>query len=162
MVPVRLRIIVTEVIGVETVSALIPQAMMLAGTHALSYYYRPSHDRIWILFGGRHGTVDGDRDAPTQHLYHQMLNILPQLQGIGILHSWFGYVAMNRDMVPRALSRGASDMARGSAARAWSGHLGLTPRLPRRSWAKHRVQQAWTCACRGWFRHGAAHLGSYR
>lgn len=101
LVPVRSRIIATEPLGRDRVGALVPQLMMLTDSRELSYYFRPSPDGERILFGGRDGSVSGDGQVATRHLRAELARVFPELDGIEITHSWFGYVAMNRDMVPR-------------------------------------------------------------
>jgi glycine/D-amino acid oxidase-like deaminating enzyme len=105
MVPVRSRIIATAPISANLMGALMPRRMMLSDTRKLHYYYRPSPDGTRVLFGGRDGTIAGDADWPSASLREAMVTILPELRDTEITHSWFGYVAMNRDMVPRIFSR---------------------------------------------------------
>ena len=92
---------------------LMPARMMYDDTRKLSYYYRPSPDESRILFGGRDGTTEGDPLAPTVHLRTELARLFPELADIGITHSWFGYVAMHRDMIPRIFSRGNAIYATG-------------------------------------------------
>jgi len=87
--------------------------MMVSDTRNLSYYYRPSPDGTRILFGGRDGTIAGDTDGPTNRLRETLVELFPELSGTEITHSWFGYVAMNRDMVPRIFSRDGMRYAAG-------------------------------------------------
>ena len=105
LVPVRSRIIVTEPLSGNLMSELMPKKVMCSETRRLHYYYRPSPDGTRILFGGRDGTIVGDPIGPTQHLRQALADIFPVLQGVAITHSWYGYVAMNRDMIPRIFSR---------------------------------------------------------
>ena len=105
LVPVRSRIIATEPLSANLMGELMPARMMYAETRRLHYYYRPSPDGTRILFGGRDGTIAGDAEWPTTHLRRALADIFPQLDGIGIESSWHGYVAMNRDMIPRVFTR---------------------------------------------------------
>lgn len=113
LVPVRSRIIATAPISANLMGALMPRRMMCSDSRKLSYYYRPSPDGTRILFGGRDGTIAGDATWPTESLRQAMLLILPELRDVAITHSWFGYVAMNRDMVPRIFSRAGMRYAAG-------------------------------------------------
>lgn len=101
IVPVRSRIIVTEALPPGMMDLILPRRMMVSDKRQLTYYYRPTPDGTRLLFGGRDGTFSGDAAWPTEHLRREMVRIFPQLKGIGIAHSWFGNVAMNRDMLPR-------------------------------------------------------------
>ena len=101
IVPIRSRIIVTNELPSGMMDRLLPTRMMVSDKRQLTYYYRPTPDGQRLLFGGRDGTVEGDPSWPTEHLRHEMTRIFPELERVGIDHSWFGYVAMNRDMLPR-------------------------------------------------------------
>ena len=105
MVPVRSRIIATAPLSDNLMRELMPKGYMLSETRKLHYYYRPSPDGRRILFGGRDGTIAGDPAWPTESLRKALVDIFPIVDDIEITHSWFGHVAMNRDMIPRIFSR---------------------------------------------------------
>ncbi len=113
LVPVRSRIIATAPLSPNLMGELMPRRMMCSETRKLHYYYRPSPDGARILFGGRDGTIAGDPDWPTENLKRALVDIFPVLDGVEITHSWFGHVAMNRDMVPRIFSRNGVRYAAG-------------------------------------------------
>lgn len=113
VVPVRSRIITTEPLGKDVMDRVMPARMMRGDMRKLSYYYRPSPDGTRILFGGRDGTTAGDPIAPTVHLQTELARLFPELSSIGLTHSWFGYVAMHRDMIPRVFSSGNTVYATG-------------------------------------------------
>lgn len=105
MIPVRSRIIATAPISENLMRELCPKGYMMGETRALHYYFRPSPDGTRILFGGRDGTIVGDPQWPTESLRSAMLDIFPVLEDVPITHSWFGHVAMNRDMIPRIFTK---------------------------------------------------------
>ena len=105
MVPVRSRIIATAPISPNLMATLMPRGMMLTDSRKSHYYYRPSPDGTRILFGGRDGTIAGNPAWPTGMLRDALVGVFPELSDTAITHSWFGNVAMNRDMVPRVFSR---------------------------------------------------------
>lgn len=127
LVPLRSRIIATEDLGEERVRSLVPGLKMLTDTRAMTYYFRPSPDGRRILFGGRDATSRGDPASATERNYIEMCRVFPDLEGVGISHSWFGYVAMNRDMVPRIFQRGAVHYATGfcGSGVVWAPWLGF-------------------------------------
>jgi glycine/D-amino acid oxidase-like deaminating enzyme len=47
------------------------------------------------------------------HLQAELARLFPELAGVGLTHSWFGYVAMHRDMIPRTFSSGNTVYATG-------------------------------------------------
>ena len=113
MVPVRSRIIATAPISPNLMGELMPRRMMISETRQLHYYYRPSPDSSRILFGGRDGTIAGDPAWPTASLRQAMLDIFPVLSDTPVETSWFGHVAMNRDMIPRIFAHGGKRYAAG-------------------------------------------------
>jgi glycine/D-amino acid oxidase-like deaminating enzyme len=113
LVPVRSRIIATAPLSPNLMGELMPRRMMCTETRQLHYYYRPSPDGSRILFGGRDGTISGDPAWATEALRKAMVDIFPMLDDTAIEHSWFGNVAMNRDMIPRIFARGGKRYAAG-------------------------------------------------
>jgi glycine/D-amino acid oxidase-like deaminating enzyme len=113
MVPVRSRIIATAALSDKLMQTLMPKRYMLSETRKLHYYYRPSPDGQRILFGGRDGTIAGDPGWPTASLRRALIDIFPALHDVEITHSWFGHVAMNRDMIPRIFTHSGVRYAAG-------------------------------------------------
>ncbi|HET6927332.1 MAG TPA: FAD-binding oxidoreductase, partial [Hyphomicrobiaceae bacterium] len=113
LVPVRSRIIATAPLSNNLMAELMPKGVMCSETRKLHYYYRPSPDGTRILFGGRDGTIAGNPSWPTDSLRRALADIFPVLDGVDITHSWYGYVAMNRDMIPRIFSRHGTRYAAG-------------------------------------------------
>ncbi len=113
LVPVRSRIIATAPLSPNLMGELMPRRMMCTETRKLHYYYRPSPDGTRILFGGRDGTISGNPAWATEALRQAMVDIFPMLDDTPIEHSWFGNVAMNRDMIPRIFARGGKRYAAG-------------------------------------------------
>jgi glycine/D-amino acid oxidase-like deaminating enzyme len=113
LVPVRSRIIATAPLSNNLMSELMPKGVMCSETRKLHYYYRPSPDRTRVLFGGRDGTIAGEPAWPTDSLKRALADIFPVLDGVDITHSWYGNVAMNRDMIPRIFSRDGMRYAAG-------------------------------------------------
>jgi glycine/D-amino acid oxidase-like deaminating enzyme len=113
LVPVRSRIIATAPLSNNLMAELMPRRVMCGETRRLHYYYRPSPDGTRILFGGRDGTIAGEPAWPTDSLRRALADIFPVLAGVDITHSWYGHVAMNRDMIPRIFSRSGTRYACG-------------------------------------------------
>ncbi|RWA97308.1 FAD-binding oxidoreductase [Mesorhizobium sp.] len=131
IVPVRSRIIATEPLPRDLMNRLMPTQMMYGDGRKLSYYYRPSPDGTRILFGGRDGTVSGDPAWPTEHLRVELGRIFPELAKVSLSHSWFGYVAMHRDMIPRLFRNRGVIYATGycGSGVVWARWLGMKAAL---------------------------------
>ena len=113
LVPVRSRIIATAPLSANLMGELMPRRMMCSETRSCTTTTVPRPDGERILFGGRDGTIAGDPDWPTENLRRALVDIFPVLDGAEITHSWYGHVAMNRDMVPRIFSRRGHALRRG-------------------------------------------------
>ena len=113
LVPVASCIIATEPISANLMRTLMPKGYMCSETRKLHYYYRPSPDGRRILFGGRGGSLGDASAAATPRRQRALADVFPELDGTGVTHSWFGYVAMNRDMVPRIFSHDGIHYAAG-------------------------------------------------
>ncbi|MEH2487434.1 NAD(P)/FAD-dependent oxidoreductase [Bradyrhizobium sp. AZCC 2230] len=101
LVPVRSRIIATEELAPEVMTRLMPKRMMITENREVGFYYRPSPDGKRVLLGGRDSSRVGDPVAPKLLLRGGLVKLFPELESVRLSHSWFGNVAMNRDMVPR-------------------------------------------------------------
>ncbi len=105
IVPVRSRMIATEELPSGLMAELMPKRMMIGDTRTLGFYFRPSPDGKRILLGGRDGTNLDDPTKPVAHLRENLLSIFPELEQVQISHTWYGLVAMQRDMIPRIFER---------------------------------------------------------
>ncbi|BCH21661.1 oxidoreductase [Mesorhizobium sp. L-8-10] len=105
LVPVRARIIATEELSPDLMARLMPKLMMMGENRQLGFYYRPSPDGKRILLGGRDSSRAGDPAEPTIRLRNGLVEIFPELEDVRLSHSWFGNVAMNRDMIPRIFEK---------------------------------------------------------
>jgi hypothetical protein len=54
---------------------------------------------------GRNSYCVGNPAAPKLFLGKGLVNLSPELENVRLSHSWFGNVAMNRDMLPRILEK---------------------------------------------------------
>jgi glycine/D-amino acid oxidase-like deaminating enzyme len=105
LVPVRARIIATEELAPDLMARLMPKLMMMGENRELGFYYRPSPDGRRILLGGRDSSRVGDPAAPTLRLRDGLVELFPELENVRLSHSWFGNVAMHRDMLPRIFEK---------------------------------------------------------
>lgn len=105
LIPVRSRMIATEELPPDLMARLMPRGMMVGENRQMGFYYRPSPDGRRILLGGRDSSRRGDPIEPTLRLREGLIEIFPDLAQARLTHSWFGNVAMNRDMLPRLFER---------------------------------------------------------
>lgn len=127
LVPVRARIIATEALAPELMARLMPKRMMIGENRQLGFYYRPSPDGSRILLGGRDSSRVGDPAAPTLRLRNGLVEIFPELEQVRLSHSWFGNVAMHRDMIPRIFERNGVVYATGfcGSGVVWAPWVGM-------------------------------------
>jgi glycine/D-amino acid oxidase-like deaminating enzyme len=97
VIPIGSYVIATDKISPALMDELFPTNRNICDTRQVVYYYRPSPDRRRIIFGGRvsHGETDLKRSAPT--LQQEMARLFPALAGVGISHSWMGFVGFTFD-----------------------------------------------------------------
>ncbi len=113
VVPIRTAIIATEPLPPETMDRLMPKRRMIGESRRLFHYFRPSPDGTRILFGGR---TRHRADRPVENgagLYEAMVEIFPELDGIGVTHSWSGLVAYTFDGTPHLGERDGVHYAMG-------------------------------------------------
>jgi glycine/D-amino acid oxidase-like deaminating enzyme len=113
LVPVRSRMIATAPLSGNLMTQLMPKGVMCGDTRRLHFYFRPSPDGSRVLFGGRDGNIAGEGDGSTQHLRQGLAQVFPVLEDVELTHSWYGHVAMNRDMIPRIFTRNGTGYAVG-------------------------------------------------
>ena len=53
----------------------------------------------------RPSSTSGDPAAPKLHLRKGLVDLFPELQNVRLSHTWFGNVAMHRDMLPRIFEK---------------------------------------------------------
>ncbi len=126
IVPVRSRIIATEELPLDLMNTLFPKRMMHGEEKILGYYYRPSPDGKRILLGGRDNSLSGDPAEPTIELRDGLVRLFPELANVKISHSWFGNVAMHRDMIPRIFEHNGLTYATGfcGSGTVWAPWIG--------------------------------------
>ncbi|MBR0854459.1 NAD(P)/FAD-dependent oxidoreductase [Bradyrhizobium liaoningense] len=127
LVPVRSRIIATEELAPDVMARLMPKRMTITENREVGFYYRPSPDGKRILLGGRDSSRVGDPVAPKLLLRRGLVNLFPELEAVRLSHSWFGNVAMNRDMIPRIFAKDGIVYATGfcGSGVVWAPWIGM-------------------------------------
>ncbi len=100
IIPIPSQIIATEELPVDLMEKLMPKRRMIGDTRNLYNYYRPSPDGKRIIFGGRRGAHTDDDLQKCLHLYHNLIEIFPELEGVRLTHTWWGYTGYSFDMLP--------------------------------------------------------------
>ncbi len=113
IVPIPSQIIATDSIPKETMDRLMPKRRMLGETRNLYHYFRPSPDGNGIVFGGRAGALTDDPMKKLSHLSRNLIEIFPELDGIGFTHSWWGYTGFTFDFLPKLVVRDGVHYAAG-------------------------------------------------
>jgi glycine/D-amino acid oxidase-like deaminating enzyme len=113
VVPIPSQIIATEPIPKETMDRLMPKRRMLGETRNLYHYFRPSPDGTGIVFGGRAGALTEDHMKKLDHLSRNLIEIFPELDGIGFTHSWWGYTGFTFDFLPKLVVKNGVHYAAG-------------------------------------------------
>lgn len=100
VIPIGSYMIATECIQPELLNRLLPTSKIISDSRKVVYYYRKAPDGQGILFGGRVSGSETDPAVSGPLLRRELVNLLPELEGIGISHSWSGLVAYTFDELP--------------------------------------------------------------
>lgn len=127
IVPVPSRIVATEPLSSNLMGELMPTRRMYGNTFHLYAYFRPSPDGTRLLYGGRDRSPLIGAAAATEAHRRSFERLFPALRGIGIAHSWNGYVAFSRDDMPRLFERDGVHYACGycGSGVVWARWLGI-------------------------------------
>ncbi|MGN8157493.1 NAD(P)/FAD-dependent oxidoreductase [Salinisphaera sp. SWV1] len=104
IVPVGSFIVVTEVLGRETLDRLLKKRRNYVTSRLIGHYFRATPDDR-LLFGGRaRFSMSGGRadEKAGAILKHGIRTTFPELEAVGIDYCWGGLVDMTRDRLPRA------------------------------------------------------------
>jgi len=126
LIPAASHMIATEELSADQMQRLIPCARMITDSHRISNYYRPSPDGKRLLFGSRaNGNLD-DHAQLVAHTRDRMIAIFPELAHSRIDHSWWGYVALTFDKLPKITTHEGITYAAGycGSGVVWANWLG--------------------------------------
>jgi glycine/D-amino acid oxidase-like deaminating enzyme len=99
VIPIGSYIIATEPLERDAMDRLMPRNRIVSDTRKVVYYYRASPDRRRILFGGRVSLRETDPRITAPRLHAELVRIFPELAGVKVSHSWFGFVAYTFDQL---------------------------------------------------------------
>ena len=97
VIPIGSYMIATDPLPDGLMDRLIPTNRIVSDTRKVVYYYRASPDRKRVLFGGRVSQRETNPRVSGPMLHADMAKVFPELAGVGISHSWCGFVAYTFD-----------------------------------------------------------------
>jgi glycine/D-amino acid oxidase-like deaminating enzyme len=126
IIPIPSQIIATGTLDSDLMDQLMPKRRMVGDTRNLYNYYRPSPDGTRIIFGGRRGADTDDDMRKCMHLYNNLTEIFPELEGVRLTHTWWGYTGYTFDFVPHLWVHGGIHYATGfcGSGIVWAPWLG--------------------------------------
>jgi glycine/D-amino acid oxidase-like deaminating enzyme len=100
IVPVGSYIIITDILPDDLQKEISPKGRVFFDSRFfLNYFWLTPYGRL--LFGGRSNlSTNLDLDKSAHLLQKRMLEVFPQLEGVGISHSWTGKLGVSFDMLP--------------------------------------------------------------
>jgi glycine/D-amino acid oxidase-like deaminating enzyme len=113
VIPVTSYMIATAPLSPNLMATLMPKGRMLTDSNRLLCYFRPSPDNTRVLFGGRPAYTDIGPQRAAERLSRYMTRIFPDLRGVEMTHSWFGYIAYTFDRLPHVGERDGMHYAMG-------------------------------------------------
>ena len=103
VIPIPSQIIATDTLAPVLMDKLMPKRRMVGDTRNLYNYYRPSPDGTRIVFGGRRGADTDDDMAKCRHLYGNLVEVFPEMEGVRLTHTWWGYTGYTFDFLPHLI-----------------------------------------------------------
>ena len=97
VIPVGSYMIATNEVDPAVMARIMPKGRVNSDSRKVVFYYRASHDRRRVLIGGRVVSGDVDEHLSGQRLHTVLADIFPDLAGVGVSHSWMGFVAYTFD-----------------------------------------------------------------
>ncbi len=101
VVPVGSYLIATSPLDPALAARLIPGTRVLSDTKNLLYYFRLSPDGR-MIFGGRAAFTPTPVARSAEILARGMVEVFPELTGVGVEYAWGGQVAFTLDQMPHA------------------------------------------------------------
>ena len=100
VISVTSYMIATAPLSPNLMATLMPKGRMLTDSNRLLCYFRPSPDNTRVLFGGRPAYTEIGAQLAAERLTRYMTRIFPELEGVELTHSWFGFIAYTFDRLP--------------------------------------------------------------
>ncbi len=127
IVPIPSQIVATDSIPKAQLDRLMPKRRMLGETRNLYHYFRPAPDDSRIVFGGRAGALTEDPRRKARRLARGLAQIFPELEGVGVTHSWYGYTGFTFDFLPKLVAHDGVHYAAGFCGSGviWARWLGM-------------------------------------
>lgn len=113
LIPVASHIIATQELSDDQLRRLIPCSRMITDSARIHNYYRPSSDGKRLLFGSRARGDLNNHSELVDSMRRRMIELFPELAHCRIDHSWWGYVAMTFDQLPKISSQDGITYAAG-------------------------------------------------
>ena len=99
VLPIATYVMVTEPLG-PRLSEILTTSSAVYDTRFAFDYYRPLPDTR-LLWGGRISVLDRSPQAVQRLLYHDLMKVFPQLQGVRVDHAWSGLMSYARHQMPQ-------------------------------------------------------------
>ncbi len=127
VIPIPSQIIATKTLAPEVMDRLMPKKRMLGESRNLYNYFRPSPDGTRIVFGGKAGTTTDDEVKKSRRLGKVLAEIFPELDGVELTHSWWGYTGFTFDFLPKLVVNDGVHYATGfcGSGVVWARWLGM-------------------------------------
>lgn len=100
VIPASAGGIATEPLPLERIRSVLPGLRPVVDTWKVGNSLRPSPDHTRLIFGGRRTMLDSDAATSGRRLHAKLLELFPQLEGVGITHSWLGKVGYTFQTMP--------------------------------------------------------------
>jgi glycine/D-amino acid oxidase-like deaminating enzyme len=100
IIPVPSFIVATELLGKSWVRNLFPSGRMIVESRDRHCYYRSSPEGSRVIFGARAAMFDAPETLARQQLRRLLGQVFPQLDDVGLSHSWRGRTGFTFNALP--------------------------------------------------------------
>ena len=129
VLPMGAYIVATEPVAEETIRSINPNRRVCSDTRKLIYGIRVAPDQPRLIFGGRPALTETDPKKTAPLLYEKMVQVFPQLDGVGISHAWTGFVAFTFRYLPSVGKRDGMHYILGCSGTGVAAHTWLGDRV---------------------------------
>jgi glycine/D-amino acid oxidase-like deaminating enzyme len=100
VVPIGSYVVTTEPLGADMAARLVPGGRMLWTSRRFVNYFRTTGDHRLLLGGRQDLSTDLDLGASAAALRRTITSFFPELNGVGLTHTWTGRLGATFDLLP--------------------------------------------------------------
>ncbi len=100
VVPIGAYCFATERLAPELIAQVLPKRRAFSDTAKLVLGFRHAPDAPRLIFGGRASLTETDPRRAAPRVYRRAVEVFPALDGVGVSHTWTGFVGFTFQYLP--------------------------------------------------------------